>query len=67
MVAALFGWGVVLAQILSSLYIGFAPTLVGTIAGAVWAFTDGFIAGVMIAMLYNRLLLRRAHVRKWHE
>ncbi len=66
-VAALFGWGVVLAQILSSLYIGFAPTFVGTIAGAVWAFADGFIAGVMIAWLYNRLLLRRAPVRKGRE
>lgn len=58
--ASFFGWGVELAGMLASLYIGFSPTFVGTIAGAVWAFVDGFVAGVMIAWLYNRFLLRRA-------
>lgn len=57
--AALFGWGVPLAAALSSLYIGFGPTFVGSIAGAVWGFVDGLIAGLMIAWLYNRFLLRR--------
>ena len=58
-VAAFFGWGVQLAAALSSLYIGYGPTFVGAIAGAVWAFADGLVAGVMIAWLYNRFLLRR--------
>jgi fructose-specific phosphotransferase system IIC component len=58
-VAAAFGWGVQLAAALSSLYIGYGPTFVGAIAGAVWAFVDGLIAGVLIAWLYNRFLLRR--------
>lgn len=58
-VAALFGWGVPVAAALSSLYIGFGPTIVGSIAGAVWGFVDGLIAGLMIAWLYNRLLLVR--------
>ena len=58
-VAALFGWGLQLAAALSSLYIGYGPTFVGAIAGAVWAFVDGLIAGVLIAWFYNRLLLRR--------
>jgi hypothetical protein len=57
--AALFDWGVPLAAILSSVYIGFGPTFVGSIAGAVWAFVDGFVAGLLIAWLYNRLLLTR--------
>jgi len=57
--AALFGWGLQLAAVLSSLYIGFGPTFVGTIAGTVWAFVDGFVAGVMIAWFYNRFLLGR--------
>ncbi len=57
--AGWFGWGVPVAAALSSLYIGFSPTLVGSIAGAVWGFVDGLIAGLMIAWLYNRLLLRR--------
>lgn len=60
--ATFLGWGVEIAQMLSSLYIGYGPTLVGTIAGAVWAFVDGLIAGCMIAWFYNRFLLRRA----WH-
>ena len=60
LMAAFFGWGVELAGALSSLYIGFSPTFVGTIAGAVWAFFVGFADGVMIAWLYNRFLLRRA-------
>ena len=59
LMAHFFGWGVELAGVLSSLYIGFGPSFVGTIAGAVWAFVDGFIAGVVIAWLYNRFLLRR--------
>ena len=58
-VAAFFGWGVQLAAALSSLYIGYGPTFVGAIAGAVWAFVDGLIAGVLIAWFYNRFLLRR--------
>ena len=58
-VAAAFGWGVQLAAALSSLYIGYGPTFVGAIAGAVWAFVDGLIAGVLIAWFYNRFLLRR--------
>jgi membrane associated rhomboid family serine protease len=51
--------GLQLAAALSSLYIGYGPTFVGAIAGAVWAFVDGLIAGVLIAWFYNRLLLRR--------
>ncbi len=61
--ASLFGWGVPVAQVLASLYIGFGPTFVGAIAGAVWAFVDGFIFGVLIAGFYNRFLLhRRRHM-----
>ncbi|MFQ5774902.1 MAG: bacteriophage holin [Kiloniellaceae bacterium] len=62
--AALFGWGVEVAQMLASLYIGFSPTVAGTIAGAVWAFVDGMIAGVLIAWFYNRFVLRRRAPRR---
>ncbi len=57
--AAAFGWGVQIAAALSSLYIGYGPTFVGSIAGAVWGFANGFVIGVLIAWLYNRFLLRR--------
>lgn len=58
-VATAFGWGLQLAASLSSLFIGYGPTFIGAIAGAVWAFVDGLIAGVLIAWLYNRFLLTR--------
>jgi hypothetical protein len=57
--ASLLGWGITLASTLSELFIGFGPTIIGTIAGTVWAFADGFVAGLLIAWLYNSFLLRR--------
>lgn len=59
LVAALTGWGAELAGALSSLFLGYSPSVVGAITGAVWAFVDGLIGGVLIAWLYNKLLLRR--------
>jgi hypothetical protein len=53
---AMGGWGVAIVEVLSSAYIGYAPTLVGSIAGGVWGFFDGFIFAVLVAWLYNRLL-----------
>jgi hypothetical protein len=58
---AIFGWGILVVQVLATLFIGYEPTFVGSISGAVWAFVDFFIAGVIFAWLYNRLL--RRHVR----
>ena len=49
-----FNWGTELLVTLSSLYIGYAPTFLGSIIGAIWAFVDGFIAGVVIAWVYNK-------------
>ena len=57
--AAYLDWGVLVVQVLSSLFVGYGPTFIGVAAGAVWAFFDGFIVGVAVAWLYNRLLLRR--------
>jgi hypothetical protein len=59
MMAWLFGWGIEVASALSGLYIGYGPSFVGAIAGAVWGFVDGLIVGVMIAWFYNRFLLAR--------
>lgn len=57
--ASMLGWGIGLAQALSSVFIGFGPTLVGSIAGAVWGFVDGLVAGMLIGCFYNRFLLMR--------
>ena len=52
-IVAIFGWGTDLVTALASLYIGYAASVVGAIIGVVWAFIDGFIAGVIIAWVYN--------------
>jgi hypothetical protein len=52
-IAAMFGWGTALVDTLASLYIGYGASIIGAIIGAVWAFIDGFIAGVLIAWIYN--------------
>jgi hypothetical protein len=44
------------------LYIGYEPTLLGAITGAVWAFVDAFILGVLVAWIYNRLVRRHVVV-----
>jgi len=54
--AGLLGWGVPVVSVLSTLYVGLEPSLVGCIAGAVWAAANGFVLGVVFAWLYNRVL-----------
>jgi hypothetical protein len=54
-ITAMFGGGVALVDAISSLYVGYGPSVLGAIIGAVWGFVDGYIAGVIIAWLYNRL------------
>lgn len=54
-ITASFGWGAALVDAISSLYIGYGPTFLGAVIGAIWGFVDGYIAGVVIAWLYNRL------------
>lgn len=58
--ASLLGWGVLVAQTLASLYVGYTPSLVGAITGAVWGFVHGFVSGVVLAWLYNKCL----HIRR---
>lgn len=52
-IAWLFGWGVAMVHLFGSFYIGYTPTFLGAIFGAIWGFFDCFIAGVIIAWLYN--------------
>lgn len=60
--AASFGWGVGPVDVMSSLYIGYGPSFLGGIIGAVWAFVDGAIGGAIIALLYNALAGKRQSV-----
>jgi len=54
-ITAMFGWGIALVDVISSLYVGYGPSVLGAFIGAVWGFVDGYIAGVVIALLYNML------------
>jgi hypothetical protein len=54
-ITAMFGWGIALVDAISSLYVGYGPSIIGAIIGAVWGFIDGYVAGVVIAWLYNML------------
>jgi len=48
-------WGDVWGSIMSTIYLGYTPTLVGSIIGGLWGFCDAGIGGVIIAMVYNKL------------
>ena len=53
--AALFGWGASLAEIIGSFYVGFGPTIGGALIGAVWGFIVGFVFFALGASLYKKL------------
>lgn len=40
-------------KVLSSIYIGYAPTPKGIAIGTGWALLDGLVSGILIAWLYN--------------
>ncbi|MBN1456848.1 MAG: bacteriophage holin [Sedimentisphaerales bacterium] len=51
--AAMCGWCTGMVDVFSTIYIGFAPSILGGIIGAVWGFADGAIGGVIVALIYN--------------
>jgi len=53
--ASILGWGVKFVEVMSSVYIGFAPTFLGGVIGAIWGFIDGAIGGAIIALVYNAI------------
>jgi hypothetical protein len=50
---AAFGWGDYLVDVMSSVYVGYAPGFFGGLAGGVWGFVDGAIGGFLISFFYN--------------
>jgi len=54
-----FGWGTKIIEVMSSLYIGFKPTFLGGIIGAIWGFIDGAIGGLIIALVYNAVVKQK--------
>ena len=48
-------WGEAIISILSNVYVGYEPSILGAVIGAAWAFADGLVGGVLLAWLYNKL------------
>lgn len=59
LMAWLADWATPLVRVLGSLYIGFGPTLVGSLIGSAWALIDGLIYGALLALFYNWTMKRR--------
>ena len=53
LISTKLGLGVVIHELIASVYIGYSTTLAGTIVGSIWAFIDGFIFGALLAYFYN--------------
>jgi hypothetical protein len=49
------GWGSEFVGVFGSLYVGFGPTPDGAFFGLLWGLFDGFLAGFIIASVYNWL------------
>jgi hypothetical protein len=49
-------WGDVFGAIMSKMYIGYSPTLLGSIIGGVWGFCDAGVGGLVFAWIYNKLV-----------
>ncbi|MGH6917525.1 MAG: bacteriophage holin [Geminicoccaceae bacterium] len=56
LLAAVFGWGGAMAEMIGSFYLGFGPTLAGALVGALWGFAVGFVFFALAAWIYNRLV-----------
>lgn len=50
------GYGGAMMSSFSSMYVGLAATPIGILIGMIWAFIDGFIGGVIIAWIYNKVI-----------
>ncbi len=48
-------WGSEFVRVFGSLYVGFGPSLLGAFIGLLWGLFDGFLAGFIIASIYNYL------------
>jgi len=55
-IISMFGWGEEAVRVLGSVYIGYAPTVTGTIVGTLWGLIDGALAAAVAAFLYNKLV-----------
>ena len=56
---SVFGWGERFVDLMASVYVGYKPTLLGSIIGAAYGFVDGAIGGAIVALIYNVVAKKR--------
>jgi hypothetical protein len=56
LLSSLFNWGTPMVKALGSLYLGYKASPLGISVGTLWAFVDGGVGGLVIALVYNWLL-----------
>ncbi|MFH1691185.1 MAG: bacteriophage holin [Candidatus Omnitrophota bacterium] len=49
-------WGTGFRYVMSTLYLGYTPTVLGSIIGAAWGLVDGGCGGLVVAWLYNKFV-----------
>lgn len=53
LIALHFSYGKPFVVAMSNMYIGYEPTIIGSLIGGAFGFVDGLIGGALIAALYN--------------
>jgi len=51
----MYFWGSSWGKMMTTIYVGYTPTIMGSIIGAVWGFIYASVLGFAVAWLYNRL------------
>lgn len=53
-ISGMLGYGLPIISTLSTLYLGFFPSVKGILIGTLWGFADGFVGGAVLAWVYNK-------------
>lgn len=53
LISWIFAWGIPMADVLASVYLGFKPGIVGLIFGVLWGFPSAWLFAAVGAWLYN--------------
>jgi len=48
-----FAYGIPFVTAMGTLYVGYAPSIAGSLLGGLIGFTDAFCGGLVVAWLYN--------------
>ena len=52
----LYFWGNTWGRMMTVIYVGYSPTVFGSIVGAVWGFIYADLLGLALASMYNRFV-----------